>query len=43
MKLNKKEVNGKEEPVYVAQNIGMFTNPKIMVSLLTFGRRCSCG
>lgn len=23
MKLNKKEVNGKEEPVYVAHNIGM--------------------
>jgi len=26
VKLNKKEVDGKEEPVYVAQNIGMFTN-----------------
>lgn len=24
VKLNKKEVDGKEEPVYVAQNIGMF-------------------
>jgi hypothetical protein len=43
VKLNKKEVDGKEEPVYLAQNISMLSGPKIMLVLLMLARRCSCG
>jgi hypothetical protein len=43
VKLNRKEVDGKEQPVYVAQNIG--TLPASLVSLffLTLFRRCPGG
>jgi hypothetical protein len=35
VKLNRKEVDGKEEPVYVAQNIGMLSVMLVIQSILT--------
>ncbi len=39
VKLNRKEVDGKEVPVYVAQNIGMLSEKLSLLALLTFFQR----
>jgi hypothetical protein len=41
VKLNKKEVDGKEVPVYIAENIGMLYEHGISY-LLTPSRKCCC-
>jgi hypothetical protein len=43
VKLNRKEVDGKEQPVYVAQNIGTPPAGLLFCSFLTLFRRCSGG
>lgn len=41
VKLNRKEVDGKEEPVYVAQNIGRHKVSDCKHETLTLARKCS--